>query len=99
QADAQKQAEKEANKCAVCGICPLHPLGVCMFIWIGILVAVALIVLYNVRASKKKKIRAAEIKAREEASRNADSDKTASIFNTDAIQPAPEKKEEDNHEL
>lgn len=99
QADAQKQAEKEANKCAVCGICPIHPLGVCMFIWIGILVAVALIVLYNVRASKKKKIRAAEIKARQEASRSTDSDKTASIFNTDAIQPIPEKKEEDNHEL
>lgn len=95
QADAQKLAEKQANKCPVCGICPVHPLGVCMFIWLGILVVIALIVVYNVRASKKKKAKQAEIRARQEASRTNNAEKTASIFNTDAIKPISEQKEED----
>ena len=95
EAEAQRIAEKEANKCAVCGICPVHPLGVCMFIWLGILVVIALIVLYNIRASKKKRAKQAEIRARQEASRMNDTEKTASIFNTDALKPISEQQEED----
>ena len=91
----QAAAEKEANKCKVCGICPFHPFGVCMFIWIAILLVIMLIVLYNVRAHSKKKKREAEIKAREEASRATRFDKTESIFNTDRIQPNKKEEEEE----
>ena len=91
----QAAAEKEANKCKVCGICPFHPFGVCMFIWIAILLVIVLIVLYNVRAHSKKKKREAEIKAREEASRATRFEKTESIFNTDRIQPNKKEEEEE----
>lgn len=91
-------AEKEANKCKVCGICPIHPLGICMFIWIGIIVIIALIVVYNIIAHKKKVARAEELRKREEASRSAQPDKTASIFNTDRIIPNSGKDEESEEE-
>ena len=86
-AEAQrlKDAEREANKCKVCGICPFHPFGVCMFIWLGILLLVVLVIVYNIISVKKKKQRAAEVKAREEASRRAAPDKTSSFIQTDRI--------------
>ncbi|MBQ7540796.1 MAG: hypothetical protein IJT44_00720 [Clostridia bacterium] len=80
----RQEAIKEANKCKLCGICPFHPFGVCMFLWLAIVLAIVLIVVYNVRASAKKKKRAAETKAREEASRRADA-KTDSFINTDRV--------------
>ena len=86
-AEAQrlKEAEREANKCKLCGICPFHPFGVCMFIWLGVLLLVVLAVVYNVRAMKKKKLREAEVKAREEASRRSEPAKTGSFIQTDRI--------------
>ena len=93
-AEAQrlKDAEREANKCKVCGICPFHPFGVCMFIWLGILLLVVAVIAYNIVSAKKKKKRAAEVKAREEASRRSSSDKTESFVLTDRI--TLQKKEE-----
>lgn len=93
-AEAQrlKDAEREANKCKVCGICPFHPFGVCMFIWLGILLLVVAVIAYNIVSVKKKKKRAAEVKAREEASRRSSSDKTESFVLTDRI--TLQKKEE-----
>ena len=81
----QADAAREANRCTLCGICPVHPFGVCMFIWLGGLLLVALIVVYNILASKKKKQRAAQIRAREEASRQTGEDKTGSFVMTDRI--------------
>ena len=98
-AEAQrlKDAEREANKCKVCGICPFHPFGVCMFIWLGILLLVVIVIVYNVVSIKKKKQRAAETKAREEAARRSSPDKTGSFILTDRItlqkkdEPQPEE--------
>ena len=86
-AEAQrlKDAEKEANKCKVCGFCPFHPFGVCMFIWLGIVLLAAAVIVYNIVSVKKKKQRAAETKAREEASRRSAPDKTGSFIQTDRI--------------
>lgn len=92
EAQRQKDAEREANKCKVCGICPFHPFGVCMFIWLGILLLVVAVIAYNIVSVKKKKKRAAEVKAREEASRRSSSDKTESFVLTDRI--TLQKKEE-----
>lgn len=30
------------HKCKVCGICPIQPLGICLFIWIAMIVAIVL---------------------------------------------------------
>ena len=92
EAQRQKDAEREANKCKVCGICPFHPFGVCMFIWLGILLLVVAVIAYNIVSVNKKKKRAAEVKAREEASRRSSSDKTESFVLTDRI--TLQKKEE-----
>ena len=81
----QADAAREANRCTLCGFCPVHPFGICMFIWLGGLVLVALIVVYNILARKKKKQRAAETRAREEASRQTSADKTGSFVMTDRI--------------
>ncbi len=85
EAKRQADAEKEATKCKLCGFCPFHPFGVCMFIWLGALLLVALVVVYNIIAVKKKKQRAAEIRAREEASRRSAPDKTGSFILTDRV--------------
>ena len=85
EAEAERlAAEKEANKCKVCGICP-HPLGLCLFIWLGIALVIAAIAVYNVIAHKKKVKKQAEIKAREAASRSGSAVDTGSFINTDRI--------------
>lgn len=85
EAQRQKDAEREANKCKLCGFCPFHPFGVCMFIWLGAVLLIALAAAYIVVSSKKKKKRAAETKAREEAARKSSPDKTGSFIQTDRI--------------
>ena len=85
EAQRQKDAEKEANKCKLCGFCPFHPFGVCMFLWLAGILLIALVIVYNIYAAKKKKQRAAEVKAREEAARRAAPDKTGSFIQTDRI--------------
>lgn len=52
EAPAQQPAEKE-NKCHVCGFCP-QPLGLCIFIWIAIVVEIIVIVVVVVMVKKKK---------------------------------------------
>ena len=97
-AEAQrlKDAEREANKCKLCGFCPFHPFDVCMFIWLAIVLLVVLVIVYNVVTVKKKKQRAAETKAREEASRRSAPDKTGSYIQTDRI--TLQKKDEPQEE-
>lgn len=100
-AKAREEATlREANKCSLCGICPFHPFGICMFIWLAVLLLVVLIVVYNVHMQKKKKQRQAQIKAREEASRKDNVDKTGSFINTDRIQltKRDDNQEDKNHE-
>ncbi len=48
------KAEKKDNKCSLCGFCP-QPLGLCIFIWIAILVAVIIIVIVIIIVVKKSK--------------------------------------------
>ena len=43
------------HKCSVCGICPVQPLGICLFIWIAIIVVIIIIVIVVVVVVKKKK--------------------------------------------
>ena len=49
-----EKGEDEKAKCSVCGICPVQPLGICLFIWIAIIVVIIVIVIV-VTAVKKKK--------------------------------------------
>lgn len=83
---AQRAAEeKEAKKCKLCGFCPVHPFGICMFIWLGILALIALIVWYALHQRKKKQAQAAQIEARRAASSQSGEDKTKSFIQTDRI--------------
>ncbi len=52
---AQPAAEA---KCKLCGICPIQPLGICLFIWIAIIVVIAIaIIILIVRAKNKNRRR------------------------------------------
>ena len=50
-----KKGDDETHKCSVCGICPVQPLGICLFIWIAIIVVIIIIVIVVVVVVKKKK--------------------------------------------
>lgn len=41
------------QKCKVCGICPIQPLGICLFIWLVIIVAIVVIAFRKVRKNGK----------------------------------------------
>lgn len=43
----------EEKKCSVCGICPVQPLGICLFIWLAIIIVVIIIVIIIIKKSKK----------------------------------------------
>ena len=42
------------NKCKVCGICPFQPLGICLFIWLAIILIAVIIVVVLICKDKKK---------------------------------------------
>lgn len=46
--------EPEKDKCKVCGICPVQPLGICLFIWIAIIIVLIVVVLIVVKSRKDK---------------------------------------------
>lgn len=43
------------HKCRVCGICPIQPLGICLFIWIAIIVLIVIVIIIIASRKKKKK--------------------------------------------
>lgn len=45
----------QKTKCKVCGICPFQPLGICLFIWLAIILAVVIAVIIIASKAKKKK--------------------------------------------
>lgn len=46
----------EKTKCKLCGICPVQPLGICLFVWIGIaLVIIILLIVIIKKATSKNK--------------------------------------------
>ncbi len=47
--------EKVEEKCNLCGICPFQPMGVCLFIWIGVIVAGLIVILLLVKSLLPKK--------------------------------------------
>lgn len=51
--DEPTTAEPEDDKCPLCGFCP-QPLGLCIFIWIAIILAVIIIVIIVISATRKK---------------------------------------------
>ncbi|MBR6019696.1 MAG: hypothetical protein IK055_05710 [Lachnospiraceae bacterium] len=44
----------DEDKCNFCGICPVQPLGVCLLLWIGGVIAIIIVVVLIVRSSSKK---------------------------------------------
>lgn len=40
------------NKCKVCGICPIQPLGICLFIWLAAVVVILLVIVIKVNKKK-----------------------------------------------
>jgi len=42
-----------SNKCKVCGICPIQPLGICLFIWIAIIIVVIIVIVIIAKKGKK----------------------------------------------
>lgn len=50
---APEDPTAEKKKCPVCGICPVQPLGICLFIWLAILLVVILAVVLLVLKKKK----------------------------------------------
>lgn len=53
--DEPSSAQKDEYKCKVCGICPVQPLGICLFIWIAIIVVLAIVVIVVVIVVSKNK--------------------------------------------
>lgn len=47
--------DNKESKCKLCGICPIQPLGICLFIWIAIIIIIVIIVVIVVVRGKKKK--------------------------------------------
>lgn len=45
--------EKEKHKCKVCGICPVQPLGICLFIWLVIIIIVIVVVIIVLKKQKE----------------------------------------------
>ena len=50
----ETKPETKEKKCSLCGFCP-QPLGLCIFIWIAILVAVVIVIVVIILVVKKKK--------------------------------------------
>lgn len=50
---AGEEGNQEKAKCRVCGICPIQPLGICLFIWIAIIILVIVIIVIIASKSKK----------------------------------------------
>ncbi len=50
--DVLEEAAEE--KCKVCGICPIQPLGICLFIWIAIILLAIIFIVIVVSVAKKK---------------------------------------------
>lgn len=48
------EEEPTKKKCKVCGICPIQPLGICLFIWIAILLIAAVVIVVLILKNKKK---------------------------------------------
>ena len=62
---AEEKEEKKSDKkdkCSLCGFCP-QPLGLCIFIWIAIIVAIVVIIIIIVVMKKKKDNKPAETPA------------------------------------
>lgn len=54
--DTDLGAEPEHPSCRLCGICPIQPLGICLFVWIGIAAVIVIaVILLCIRSAKKKK--------------------------------------------
>ena len=47
--------EKKGSDCEICGICPVQPLGVCLFVWLVIVIILAILIIAIINATKKKK--------------------------------------------
>ena len=45
----------ENSECSLCGICPFQPLGICMFVWLGIMLLLIILIIIAVKKSKSKK--------------------------------------------
>ncbi len=43
----------QEDKCKVCGICPIQPLGICLFIWIAIIIVIIVVVVIIILRKKK----------------------------------------------
>lgn len=43
----------EKNKCKVCGVCPIQPLGICLFIWLAIILIIVIVVVILIFKGKK----------------------------------------------
>lgn len=50
-----KDADEKESDCTLCGICPFQPLGICMFVWLGIMLLLIILIVIAVKKSKSKK--------------------------------------------
>ncbi len=50
----EKEPDAGKHKCKVCGICPIQPLGICLFIWLLIIVIVIVLVVIIITSKNKK---------------------------------------------
>ena len=57
--DGEKNTEKSGSECSLCGICPFQPLGICMFVWLAVMLILIILIIIAVKKSKggKKKKR------------------------------------------
>lgn len=50
---SESENEGAKKKCKLCGICPIQPLGICLFIWIAIILIIVIVVIVIISKNKK----------------------------------------------
>ena len=51
--------KKKDDHCKLCGVCPVQPLGICLFVWVGgIILILALIIFFSRKSEDRKRRRA-----------------------------------------
>ncbi len=49
-----KNKDEKKSDCKLCGICPFQPLGICMFVWLGIILLLIILIIAAAKKSKSK---------------------------------------------
>lgn len=59
---SQTVEKKKNDKCGLCGVCPVQPLGICLFVWVGGIILILALSIFFTRKNGDRKRRSAKRK-------------------------------------